>query len=651
MIFWTKELKLENKYSELEQLKSLLLSSELKQLKILESKYEALKEASYSEETVINKVTLLFNEILTKRFENEGEETIEIFSQYITPIIAQAYKTSPQALSDVLKDTIAQSIGKEIENNKDSMIDSLYPIMGGMISKYVSQAIKEMMQNINTKIEDGLSIDKYKRKLKSKMTGVSESEILLQESNTAMISSLLIIQKDSGLLIAEAQLEDNEIYDPHMVASMASAIRDFINDWIQQNDSQDEVQILTYGEATLYIESAGSVYIIAFLNKEPEYELRGKINTFFALLVQEYASFFRTFEGDDNAYEVETLSLKLGEYLEQQINIPHKSKKQNYSKYTVYILGISYVFYLCYRLGVGYFEYQIQSQIEEETAQKVQVYYTQEAFTLEGYVDSIEKIAEVEQSLEQSYPEYRIQNRLLVPMKILLANEEARYKMLKLKLLEKLVSVKTSISQKEEKYQKQIDKLRYTLKGTENRLESIKLQKQKEQKRFEAKRASISKEIQNKLSEVFKDNPYYIASESALDFGELNIFAVGAYQYNAKAVAILRKDFRKYLLVLIPYRKYINHLIIEGHSDSRGIYEDNLKLSEKRAFAIKKTLLELEEVKDYNMQSLFTIERFASKNNDKDNYVTYKEASRRIKIKFDLKENEILNILGKILND
>jgi len=125
---------------------------------------------------------------------------------------------------------VTPAISKGIAENKDTMIDALYPIMGGMISKYVTQAIKEMMDTINKKIEHGLSFNRYKRKAKAKLTGVSETELLMEESTDATITSMFVIHKESSLLIAEAHLENNEIDDAHMVASMASAIKDFINE-------------------------------------------------------------------------------------------------------------------------------------------------------------------------------------------------------------------------------------------------------------------------------------------------------------------------------------------------------------------------------------------------------------------------------------
>jgi len=630
-----------------------LLSSELKQLKVLETKYEALKEASYSEETVIFKVTELFNEILTKRFEKEGEATVAIFSKYITKIIAKAYKDSPQALSEVLKDTIAQSIAKEIENNKDSMIDSLYPIMGGMISKYVSQAIKEMMQNINAKIEDGLSMDKYKRKLKSKMTGVSESELLVQESNLASISSLMLIQKESGLLIAEAQISKNEVYDPHMVASMASAIRDFINDWIQQNSSHDEVQILTYGEATLYIESAGSVYMIAFLNKEPEPELRGKINYFFASLVKEYSPFFRSFEGDDSDVELEALSKKMSIYLENQIPIgieKTKPKKQNYSKYFFLSVILIYIIYLAYLGTISYKEYLLEEKIFTQTKEKIEISYEKDNIYLSGYLKNIDNNIEIEKLIRQEGNE-NIINHLHLPLSILLKTEAKKRKELFRKLNKDFLFVENTLKEKVLKSKQELNNLALKLQNTEYTLKSMKEKFSIELNKFRQKREKIAKIINQKLNKVFKSSPYYIPSENALDFAKVNIFNVGESKYNKKTIKILREEFSKYIRVLTPYKEYISKIIIEGHSDSRGIYKKNLQLSTQRALNVKANFLTLQVVKDYNMQSLLDIESFAIKEVSKDKTNLYKEASRKIKIKFDLKESKILNTLGKIIND
>jgi len=409
---------LKNNTSEFHQLKTLLLSDELEQLKELESKVKTLDLRMENPESIKAAVLPLFDTLLLERLQSKDSRTIQIISDHLAQIITQTSQDSPEALSQSLQSVIGSAIGQEIKNNKEMMIDSLYPIMGGMISKYVSQALKEMMESINAKIEDGLSVKTYKRKIKSKITGVSETELLLEESADARISSLFVIHKESGLLIAEGHIADKEIGDMHMVASMASAIKDFINDWIQHNESNNEVQILSYANETLYIESAGSVYLIAFLDKEPDSELRANINDLFASLVSKYATFFQNFDGDDSTPEVKALSETMTAYLQTETKMKELSVSNNSQKPFKYIMGflaLFFVGYMAYLSNGWYFEYQLEQEIKEKTGERVALRQTKETMEVTGYVDSFAHARQVATIISQKSQKILI-NHLAIPI-------------------------------------------------------------------------------------------------------------------------------------------------------------------------------------------------------------------------------------------
>ncbi len=394
-----------------------MLYDELAQLKKLESKLDALDFRSEDKDTIVERMIPLFDTLLLERLKDKDERTVKIFSDYLTQIITKTSSSNPEALSYSLQKVIAPAISKEIANNKDVMIDSLYPIMGGMISKYVSQAIKEMLETINEKIEDGLSFDKYKRKLKSKITGVSETELLLEESSDVSISSLFIIQKESGLLIANAYLKDKEIDDPHMVASMASAIKDFINDWVQSHTSKNEVQILSYGSATLYIESAGSIYIIAFLDSEPDHELRLKINHFFASLVKKYATFFQNFDGDDSAIEIQSLSKNMHEFLDinkAKSTLNNVDDKISPMKYLMIFVGMGFFITSMFYLDIKYKEYIIESSVKEKAGYVIDVEMKNDSIILNGIVNKLEDSNIIEEILARHTKKPMV-NKLTIP--------------------------------------------------------------------------------------------------------------------------------------------------------------------------------------------------------------------------------------------
>ncbi len=400
--------------SELEALKALLFEDEFQHLEKITSKLQTLETETKSTDEITQIVLKHFDDILLKKLAQKESKTIEVLSQYLSKIIAKSASGNKLELSYALQSTIASVLSKEVENNKEKMIDALYPILGGMISRYVAQAIKEMMDSINEKIEDGFSLNKYKRKVKAKVSGVSETELLLEESSDATIYSLFVIHKKSGLLIAEANLENKEIGDPHMVASMASAIKDFINDWIQNHEEESSVQLVSYGKETLYIESAGSVYIIAFLNAEPDYEQRSEINTFFAHLVKRYSRFFQTFNGDDSALEVKILSQKMQAFIDAQRKTSPQTKKEKKSmaKYLVWLLAFGALFYVYIQVEQYYANYRLEQSLLQKTGAQIRVTQEEDTLQLWGELSSMEQFYTIERIMKGK----KFINRLEMPV-------------------------------------------------------------------------------------------------------------------------------------------------------------------------------------------------------------------------------------------
>jgi len=553
---------------------------------------------------------------------------------------------------------VTPAISKGIAENKESMIDALYPIMGGMISKYVTQAIKELMETINKKIESGLSFENYKRKAKAKLSGVSETELLLEESSGATLSSLFVIHKETSLLIAEAHLENKEIDDVHMVASMASAIKDFINDWVTYNENQNEVQILSYGNATLYIESAGSVYVIAFLDAEPDYEQRSEINSFFGQIVKEYASFFQIFEGDDSADEIVTLSSKLKEYLyEQQPST--KEDKKNPAKYIFIVIALLLLAYGIYLFNAWYIKNSLEDTVYAQTGEKININDEDDSYVLTGKVASTDVIYEIEKIMTR-HTKKDINNNLLVPMTYIdkrLKNERSTGTDSLSKLENKFLFLERNFGKSMNGMQEKILELRKELKSSDERLKILlknttdEITVLKEEKQRIKQVLEVKSKIYARLDNVFSTNPYYNKKDHTLDFRKLEVFASGKVVYDQEMIQIIADAFTKYMTIIVEYKEYIRHIIIEGHSDSTGTEEDNMALSSKRALSVKYYFERLSIVKQYHMQSFIKAQVFGSSRAISVNGVEDKKASRGIKVKFDLKESRILDNARRMIND
>jgi len=131
------------------------------------------------------------------------------------------------------------------------------------------------------------------------------------------------------------------------------------------------------------------------------------------------------------------------------------------------------------------------------------------------------------------------------------------------------------------------------------------------------------------------------------------LFGSGDAALKPEAKVELKKAFEDYIGTLVrdkEIRPHLDKIIIEGHTDSDGSYIYNLNLSQKRALAVMEYLLTLDFTKKNNIRPLMTASGRAYLDNIVINGVEDKEASRRIEIKFRLKNEDAMNEIEKVLD-
>lgn len=123
--------------------------------------------------------------------------------------------------------------------------------------------------------------------------------------------------------------------------------------------------------------------------------------------------------------------------------------------------------------------------------------------------------------------------------------------------------------------------------------------------------------------------------------------------------AVLDSVLPTYCGVLLneKYLPYVAEILIDGYTDNKGTYEYNLSLSQKRSLAVANRLLEiasgfLDEEGVATLQSKLTVNGHSMNNLILDeNGEVDAEKSRRVEIKFRLKDEEMLSSLSEILED
>ena len=132
-------------------------------------------------------------------------------------------------------------------------------------------------------------------------------------------------------------------------------------------------------------------------------------------------------------------------------------------------------------------------------------------------------------------------------------------------------------------------------------------------------------------------------------------FETGKASIRQEGKDLLDRFIPVYLDVLLrdEYADYLGEIIIEGHTDSKGSYESNLKLSQDRALQVALYCLKIPTLttpQKQQLQKILTAKGRSYADLILVNGVEDPEASRRVEFKFSLKDSEMIKEMNRILS-
>ena len=156
------------------------------------------------------------------------------------------------------------------------------------------------------------------------------------------------------------------------------------------------------------------------------------------------------------------------------------------------------------------------------------------------------------------------------------------------------------------------------------------------------------------LKESLGDNVKIDSQSGSLRLSSSILFDKGSSKLKTNSKKELKKVFINYIGALTSnknIRDQLDRIVIEGHTDSDGKYLFNLNLSQQRAYAVMNYLLSLDFTKQNNIKPLLVasgrsyLDTIYDKNGKENKY-----ESRRIEIKFRLKNDDAMNEIERILD-
>lgn len=189
----------------------------------------------------------------------------------------------------------------------------------------------------------------------------------------------------------------------------------------------------------------------------------------------------------------------------------------------------------------------------------------------------------------------------------------------------------------------QIDEARAELNATRSELQDI---------------VGIRTDIIGELQTRFNNSSMKVdAQTGSITFSSDVLFRYNSATLTPESKETLREIIPMYLEVLLQenFLPYISEIIIEGHTDTDGSYQSNMTLSYSRANSVAKFCLDtdngLTQEQTAQLQKMLTVNgRSYSTPIYYDNSEEVNmEASRRVEIKFRLKEDEMIEKITKTL--
>ena len=175
----------------------------------------------------------------------------------------------------------------------------------------------------------------------------------------------------------------------------------------------------------------------------------------------------------------------------------------------------------------------------------------------------------------------------------------------------------------------------------------------------------IRTDIIGALQSAFNNSGMTVdAQTGSITFSSDVLFNYNSAVLTEESKETLKEIIPMYLGVLLQeqYRNYIAEIIIEGHTDTDGSYLSNLQLSYNRASSVARFCLD--EGNGLNGEEIGRLQRLLTVNGRSySNPVNHgpgdtesqdavnMEASRRVEIKFRLKEDEMIEKISEILGD
>ncbi|MEM7131721.1 MAG: hypothetical protein AAF702_35735 [Chloroflexota bacterium] len=217
--------------------------------------------------------------------------------------------TDKERLTKRMVSVVTQVIEKQIRESPKEVIELLYPLLGGMVKKFVQEAISNLARQIDAQRRRVLNFRHIFDRFRVDSEGTSWGALALRDALPFSVEELFIIHRESGLLIHHESLDSESLYDSDIISAMLTAIGDFVRDTFGKN-LEGELKEVEYGDKRVLIEDFNYVYVATVVDGIEPFDYRHEIRRRVSAFERENRKWLINYAGDPTILTIHVESLR-----------------------------------------------------------------------------------------------------------------------------------------------------------------------------------------------------------------------------------------------------------------------------------------------------------------------------------------------------
>ena len=200
-------------------------------------------------------------------------EEIEAAQRELPARLPAAIERAQQArIAKSLARPVTEALGSAVEQNRQLIVDVLFPVIGPAIRKAIAEALRNLVADLNGAIESSLTPRGIRWRIEAWRSGVPYAQIVLKHTLTYGIDHVFLIERDSGLVLDRESAPRLAELDADAIAGMLTAIGAFVRDSVGR-DGSGTLDSARVGEHLLWVVQGPRANLACFIHGVPPAQL------------------------------------------------------------------------------------------------------------------------------------------------------------------------------------------------------------------------------------------------------------------------------------------------------------------------------------------------------------------------------------------